>query len=85
MMLTYVGTAVVLVLMSFAGMFINPAATPARVALGVITILSVWTNFLGLMRTVPDGIVVMNVWLLHFLSAYAGLDPSTSGLQLASC
>ena len=30
-------------------------------------LLQVWTNFLGLMRTVPDGISVMNVWLLHFL------------------
>ena len=41
----YFFVSVALVLVSYAGTFIDPRATPARVALGVITILSVLSNW----------------------------------------
>ena len=43
----------VMVLLSYLGFWINPAATPARVTLGVISILTVVTNLLSLRSTLP--------------------------------
>lgn len=53
MMETYFFGAFALVFLSFLGTFVNPHATPARVALGVITILSVRANYLHLIESMP--------------------------------
>ena len=52
------------VMLSSLGFFINPAATPARVALGVITILAVITNRNALDRELPSA---KSTWLSSFL------------------
>lgn len=44
-LLTYLIPAVVLVIVSYLGFFIDPAATPARVALGMLCLVVVMTNF----------------------------------------
>ena len=52
-MTTFFTTAVALVAIAYLGTFINPGATPARVSLGIITILAVVTNYLALVNTLP--------------------------------
>lgn len=64
---SYAFVAMALVGLSYFGFFINPAATPARVALGIITILSVLSNRNALIASMPPG--SKDVWLLDFLSA----------------
>ena len=44
-----------LVALSYLGFFINPVATPARVALGVITILATLTNLISLATSCRPG------------------------------
>lgn len=54
-----------LVSLGYLGFFINPSATPARVALGIITILAVVTNWSSLQQTLPPG--SSSNWLSDFL------------------
>jgi len=61
----YFVLAVILVTLSYLGFFINPAATPARVALGIIAILAVISNYNALMRSLPPG--AGSTWLTSFL------------------
>ena len=49
----YVFVGVALVFLSYLGAWINPAATPARVALSIITILTVVNNYQSLMLQLP--------------------------------
>jgi hypothetical protein len=65
MVVQYCLIASVLVCLSYLGFFINPAATPARVALGIITILSVLSNWTALGRTLPPG--AGSTWLSEYL------------------
>jgi hypothetical protein len=67
MLMRYLVSAVALVALSYLGFFINPAATPARVALGVICILAVLGNAANLSATVPDGST--DSWLATVLFA----------------
>ena len=63
---SYAGVAFALVGLSYLGFFINPAATPARVALGIIGILAVLSNRNALIATMPPG--ASDVWLSNFLT-----------------
>mmetsp|Transcript_36996 Transcript_36996/g.92465 ORF Transcript_36996/g.92465 Transcript_36996/m.92465 type:complete len:382 (-) Transcript_36996:297-1442(-) len=47
-----------------AGFLIDPAATPARVALGIISVMVVLQNYIALSRALPPG--VNNAWLGRF-------------------
>ena len=49
----YFFVGVALVFLSYLGAWINPAATPARVALSIITILTVINNYQSLMMQLP--------------------------------
>ena len=49
----YFFVGVALVFLSYLGAWINPAATPARVALSIITILTVVNNYQSLMLQLP--------------------------------
>ena len=53
-----------LVLLSYLGFFINPTATPARVALGIITILATLSNITALYAKLPPG--SGDSWLQRF-------------------
>ena len=55
-----------LVTLSYLGFWINPSATPARVALGTICILAVVTNQHHVQGTLPPG--ATEVWLVDFLT-----------------
>jgi len=68
MMRTYFISSMTLVALSYLGMFINPAATPARVALGIITILTVLNLSSALRGTVPEGYKLQEIWLFEFLT-----------------
>lgn len=46
---------VALVAISYCGVWINPAATPARVALAIITILTVISNYNAASAMLPVG------------------------------
>ena len=58
--------AVVFVFVSMMGLLIDPAATPARVTLGIVAILVVMSNYIALKRSLPDG-AVADSWLISFL------------------
>ena len=62
----YALLAVGLVTLSYLGFWINPSATPARVALGTICILAVVTNSHHVQGTLPPG--ATEVWLVDFLT-----------------
>merc|ERR1719183_3520569 len=49
----YLVPALLLVLCSYFGFFIDPMATPARVALGMLTIVVSANNYLGLTKQLP--------------------------------
>jgi hypothetical protein len=57
--------AVFLVLISYMGFFIAPSATPARMTLGVITVLTMMVNMQTLLRVLPP--TVKQPWLVRFL------------------
>ena len=50
---TYVVPAICMTLLQYIGFYIDPQATPARVSLGMITLLVVMTNFAALIRQLP--------------------------------
>ena len=50
---TYLVPAVIFVVISYLGFYLDPDAQPARVALGMICLLAVLTNFLGIQRALP--------------------------------
>jgi len=64
-LLTYLIPAVVLVIVSYLGFFIDPAVTPARVALGMLCLVVVMTNFVGVSNALPA--TRNSTWLTRFL------------------
>ena len=63
----YFVLSVIFVFISYLGTWVNQGATPARVALGVITILAVLSNFQAIAKSLPPGLDAGDVWLLHFV------------------
>ena len=57
---------VAITVLQFSGFFIDAASTPARVSLGMITLLVVMTNFATLIRQLP-AISSELPWLARFL------------------
>ncbi len=57
--------ACLIVLLSYLGSWINPAAAPGRIALGIISILIVANNYQSVQRSLPS--VAYNVFLMDFL------------------
>merc|ERR1719272_16366 len=64
--LSYIVPAILLVLISCLGFFIDPAAVPARVTLGIVAILAVATNFISLHASLK-GAGGDKVWLFRFV------------------
>ena len=62
MLEAYIIPAIILVLCSYFGFFIDPAATPARVSLSMLTIVVSANNVLGLIRVLPT--TSEAVWVL---------------------
>ena len=62
---SYLVPALTMCFISYLGFFIDSDATPARVALGIITILVCLTNFLGLLDKLPP--TVDPPWLARFI------------------
>ena len=62
---TYFMPAVALVAVSYLGFFIDPDQTPARVTLGLVTLLIVMTNFISLTSRLPA--TVNPSWLSRFV------------------
>ena len=60
----YMLQSMVMVIISWLGFLIDPTATPARVALGIITVMVVLQNYIALSSTLPSG--VKNAWLGQF-------------------
>ena len=63
-LLTYFMPALFMVVISFLGFFIDPNATPARVALGMTCLLIVMTNYVSLTRSLPPTSDM--TWLARF-------------------
>jgi len=63
--ISYIVLAVFCVAMSYAGFYINPAATPGRVALAVITVLNVMGLFAAAKKQLPP--FAYNTWLTDFM------------------
>ena len=59
----YFVISIFLVILSYSGSWINPAATPARVALGIITVLAVVTMMNSLSAQLPADVMT---WLTEF-------------------
>ena len=53
MLQAYLIPAIILVICAYCGFYIDPMATPARVALGMLTIVVSASNFLGLVNRLP--------------------------------
>lgn len=65
-MTNYFLPAMLLVFMSYLGFYIDPAATPARVALGMLTMVVVMTNTVALTRLLPPSTTPS--WLIRFMT-----------------
>ena len=65
-MSNYFVPAVLLVFISYLGFFIDPIATPARVALGMLTMVVVMTNTVALSSRLPPSTTPS--WLIRFLT-----------------
>ena len=63
---SYLVPAISVTILQYFGFYIDPMATPARVSLGMITLLVVMTNFATLIRTLP-AISSQPPWLGRFL------------------
>lgn len=63
--LSYIVPAILLVSISCLGFWIDPAAVPARVTLGIVTILAVATNYISL-HSLLEGAGGDSVWLFRF-------------------
>ena len=61
----YFVPALMLCFTGFGAFFIDPAAVPARVALGIILILVVLTNYISMQKQLPVG--VSGSWISEFL------------------
>ena len=61
---TYFLPSVLMVMISMLGFYIDPAVTPARVALGMICMLVVMTNFVSLVKALPP--TATPTWLARF-------------------
>ena len=72
MLFHYFVPGVLMVLVSMLGFLIDPRATPARVTLGVVTILTVQTNLVAMHETLPPG--ADTVWLSQFLIVSLGFN-----------
>ena len=57
--------AIIFVFISMMGLLIDPAATPARVTLGIVSILVVMSNYIALKRSLPPGAATS--WLTSFM------------------
>ena len=69
-MISYFVTSIILVLVGFLGMFIDPSAMPARVGLGTIVILTTLSNYWSLLGRMPaGGNDTQPAWLARFLYA----------------
>ena len=67
-MISYFVTSIILVILGFMGMFIDPNSMPARVGLGTIVILTTLQNYWSLLGRMPaGGDDDQNIWLLRFL------------------
>ena len=64
-MSSYFTPSVIMVMLSYLGFYLDPAVTPARVALGMLCLLVVMTNFVGLYRILPP--TVRQPWLVRFM------------------
>ena len=64
---SYFMPAVALVCVSYLGFYIDPEVTPARVTLGLVTLLIVMTNFISLTAKLPT--TVNPPWLSRFCVA----------------
>lgn len=64
--LSYIVPAILLVSISCLGFWIDPAAVPARVTLGIVTILAVATNYISLHNTLA-GAGGDSVWIFRFV------------------
>ena len=62
---SYFMPAVVMVNLSYLGFYIDPMATPARVALGMFTVLVVMTLFISLTSKLPPTVTLP--WLAKFM------------------
>lgn len=67
----YVIPAFIFVFLSYLGFYIDPASTPARVTLGMITILAVITNRSKLSVDLPSA---ANSWISNFLLMSLGFN-----------
>ena len=63
----FFNTSLLMVIISWLGFLIDPSATPARVTLGVVTLLVVLQNVLALSNSSPRD--VSNTWLGQFTAA----------------
>lgn len=61
----YFITSIALCFLSYIGSWINPAATPARVALGIITILTVVNSFISISSELPPS--TDSTWMSEFM------------------
>lgn len=64
-LLSYLMPTVLAAMLSYTGFFIDPVATPARVALGMLSVLVVMTNFVSLADKLPPTVGLP--WLARFL------------------
>ena len=60
-----ISLACLIVLLSYLGSWINPAAAPARIALSIISILIVANNYQSVQRSLPS--VAYSVFMMDFL------------------
>ena len=64
-MLDYMLQSTVMVIVSWLGFLIDPTQTPARVTLGMLTVLVVLQNYIALSQALPPG--VHDAWLGKFV------------------
>ena len=67
-----ISLACLIVLLGYLGSWINPAAAPGRIALGVISILIVANNYQSVKSDLPD--VAYSVFMMDFLLGTLGFN-----------
>ena len=73
-LLNYMMQSVVMVVISWLGFLIDPEATPARVALGIITVMVVLQNYIALSGELPATNGDGSTWLGWFVLASFGFN-----------
>ena len=73
-LLNYLMQSVVMVVISWLGFLIDPEATPARVALGIITVMVVLQNYIALSGELPPPDKNDSTWLGWFVMVSFGFN-----------